>query len=293
MNQKNLSLTVFIVLIFLSVLVYKINHAGPEEAALQSAVETTSLFKEPGSFVIAEETFEQPFQPPSISAGAAVVEDLLSGKILFEKNSRRPWPMASLSKLMSAVLALEKIGLDQEIIFSEKTIATEGIGGWWQTGDRARAEDLIKTMLVVSSNDAAAAIAEHYGEEKFLRLLNDRAEEIGLEETFFNDPTGLSLLNQSRGEDLRLLGRYIYFNFPELLEWSRLPEIVVSGRKLLNINEFAGRPEWLGGKTGFTDESGGNLISFFNINSRPVLIIILGAEDRFGETKKIYNWLLN
>ncbi len=223
---------------------------------------------------------------PSITSIIALVKYLDNNLNIFELNINNRWPTASLTKLMTAVIAIEKGELNKEITINK------------DTGEIFTAEDLIKTMLIISSNDAAVALAEAISPE-FIQLMNQKAAELKMAETRFKDPTGLSFLNQSTVNDLTKLINYIYYNHPQIFEITRQEEIEIlelnSGeiRKLTNINQFAGQPDFIGGKTGFIDASGGNLISLFNKQGRLILIIVLGSKDRFTDTEKLFELVAN
>ena len=298
--NKHLALF-FTGLVFLLVIFSNILYSVPENMSLQESVDSTALnhnnlinqIYNPLPYQISNTVETLQIEPlPEVPAKIIFGEDLLSGKKYLEKNPYRYWPIASLTKLMTAVIASEKIGFEKTVILDEASIATEGIAGGWQINDRATIKELLGTMMVVSSNDAAMAIANYYGYENFLNEMREKAKILGMNDTVFSDPTGLSLINQSTLSDFRILVNYIFINHPDIFQLSRLPEIIVSGRSLKNINQFVGRENWLGGKTGFIDESGGNLVSIFEFRSRPILIIVFGAEDRFKETEIIYNWIV-
>ena len=214
---------------------------------------------------------------------------------LFDFNSQKRWPIASVSKLMTAAIALEKFGKEKEITISASAVATEGITGGFKAEEVFRVEDLIKAMMVVSSNDAAIALFEEGGKENFSALMNQKAKELGMNDTYYEEASGLSFLNQSTAADLAKLAFYIYNNHPEILEISKQKEVSITelkskkSRKLLNINRFAGQPNFMGGKTGYIDESGRNLVAFFNKGGKIVLTVVLGAENAFDETKKMLN----
>lgn len=217
---------------------------------------------------------------------------------IFELNIQKRWPIASLTKLMSSVIAIEKIGINNSINISQKAVDTEGMSGEFIIGETFRAIDLIKAMLMVSSNDAAMALAEKISEKEFVRLMVQKAKELKMAETNFSEPTGLSYLNQSTSEDLIKLVNYIYFYHPEIFEMSAVKERKIYNldstafKKLTNINQFAGEKhlnfEFLGGKTGYiSDETGRNLISVFKNSDKIILTVVLGAENAFNETKKM------
>src|SRR3989344_165709 len=234
---------------------------------------------------------------PELKVQAALAVDVESGIVLFELNSRARWPIASLTKLLTAAVVAENIGLEKPILISEKAWSTEGTAGNLLPGEVYKSGDLIKAMLVVSSNDAAAALAEFYGEDIFLEAMRQKALALDIVEASFADPTGLSFVNQASASDLVKLIKYLIEKRPELLEITRqktaeLLEINAGQKKTLtNINSFTGRPDFLGGKTGFIDASGSNLISVFQYQNRKIIIIVLGTNDRFGQTELLYNWI--
>ncbi len=216
-----------------------------------------------------------------------------SGSVVFELNSKKRWPIASLSKLMTGVIAAEKIGWNREVIMSEKAVNSEGVAGGFSAGEIFSVGDLIKAMLMVSSNDAAVAIAETLGENEFVDAMQSKASELKMLQTTYLEPSGLSFINQSTASDLAKLIGYIYQNHPELLEISRQKETTITelktrrARTLININHFAGQPDFIGGKTGYIDEAGRNLASLFNVNGRIFLIVVLGSDDAFKTTNKL------
>ena len=236
-----------------------------------------------------------------IEAKAALIKYLNKNESIFELNPDKHWSIASISKLMTAVVAFEQIGANREIKFDEGSIATEGIYGEFKEGEIFNSSDLIKAILLVSSNDAAMALAESIGEKAFVKLMNQKARELKMSDTVFFNPSGLSFLNQSTPNDLVKLAAYIYNNRREIFDITRQTEMPIieigfkKTRNLVNINQISGRNdfisgsliEFLGGKTGYLNESGRNLISLFSVNNQLVLTIILGAEDAYKETEKM------
>ena len=231
----------------------------------------------------------------SLKSRTALIKYIDYNFNLFAFNSQKRWPIASVSKLMTSVITLEKIGDEKEITISAAAVSTEGTTGGFKAGEIFKAEDLIKAMMVVSSNDAAVALAENYGKENFAGMMNQKAKELGMNDTYYEESTGLSFLNQSTADDLTKLAAYIYNNHPQILEVSRQKQVEITelkskkSRKLLNINRFAGSPDFIGGKTGYIDESGRNLVAFFSKDNQIILTVVLGAENAFDETKKMLN----
>ena len=231
------------------------------------------------------------------SAPVVLAKYLWKEESLAEKNINQRWAMASLTKLMSAVVAKENLNPDGAIIIDKESWAADGTAGGFLPGENFLVSDLIKAMLVVSSNDAAEALARSYDQKEFVSMMRRKAEQLGMFDTYYADTTGLSSLNQSTAADLEKLVRYIYSQYPEFFEISREREVEITElkskikRKLVNINKFTAEDYFIGGKTGFTEEAGGNLISLFRHQNQPLLIMIFGAEDRFAETQKVYDWI--
>lgn len=236
---------------------------------------------------------------PVIFAQAALLADLQTGETYFELNSRRQWPIASISKLVTAAVAFREIDLSQNITLSAEDflIDDNAVNKNLKIGETINGNDLLKTMLLVSSNEAAEAFARVYGRDNFVALMNSYAKENQMESTFFKDPTGLSVSNQSTPQDLRLLASAILKKQPEIFKITQTPGLEFqdaasgSAKTAININQFAGQADFVGGKTGYIDESGENLLSVFNLEGRRIFVVVLGAGDRFGETRKLLQWL--
>jgi len=222
-----------------------------------------------------------------------------SGQVIFELNPEKRWPIASLTKLMTAIVSIEKMDLDKEIVMTEKAVATEGTAGEFKIGEVFKLRDLIKAMFISSSNDAAVAIAESFGGQDFINEMQKKASELKMFSTTYLEPTGLSFINQSTANDLAKLMSYIYFEHPEILEISRQKEAEIlelktgEKRRILTVDKFAGEPDFIGGKTGYIDEAGRNLVGLFDINNKMFLTITLGAEDSFKETEKLKGLIQN
>jgi D-alanyl-D-alanine carboxypeptidase len=165
-------------------------------------------------------------------------------------------------------------------------------------GEKITVENLLYGTLVHSGNDAAYVLADNYGYEKFIKLMNEKAKKLSMKNTHFTDPTGLKENNQySSPFDLALAARELLKN-PYLAKIVSTKEIIISDvdfkyfHKLTNVNKLLGEIQGLGGlKTGYTQEAGENLVSFYKKNGHQYLIIILKSEDRFADTEKIINWI--
>lgn len=227
---------------------------------------------------------------PRVSASIYVLSDLDKSENILEKNEQSRWPVASLTKLMTALIAIENMAEARTIFINEKAVSEDGEAGGLKVGETYSVHDLVRATLLLSSNDAAYALAEGYGLKEFVSKMNEKARGIGMRNTFFKDPTGLSTLNQASAGDLKIFMSHVYKSNREILKISRETQSQIqelnSGRRrtIFNINRFSGRDDFLGGKTGFITDSGGNLVSLFSRNGRPLFILVMNADDRFAET---------
>lgn len=277
---------------FAAVLLYpKISFPIQEESQSKSSNEFAKA-----SLVVVPATEIKPAINVNASAAGAYDE---TGREVFGWQTKKKWPTASLTKLMTAYVAFNKMHHDEKVTMTADVLKTEGTSGDFSENEQFVVEDLIKATLLVSSNDAAAALTTHYGQSDFLKDMNQTAFEIGMKDTNFSDSTGLSVENQSTVEDLARLTEFISSESPEVLAITRKKSDIIleirggKRRVLNNINVFSGGLKFIGGKTGSTPEAGGNLISVFDSNG-PKIVIVLGAEDRFAETEKILkslSWL--
>jgi len=211
-----------------------------------------------------------PDPPQNLNLESALIKDLESNTYYLRLKTHQQWPMASLTKLLTSVIALEKMNSSKKI------------------------NDLIKRMMIYSDNRAAEQLSEAYGRQEFLTAMQEKTKQLGMENTSIFDESGLSFLNQSTVEDLEKLVVYITKKHPQIFQFSRESEIVVNNNKRKNINKFAGQTDFLGGKTGYTDEAHGNLITLFEFNGHPVMIIVLGTADRherFNQTNILRQWI--
>lgn len=218
-------------------------------------------------------------------------------KILFNKNSHAKFPIASITKLMTAVIAFENYNLVQKVKISEEAFLQEGEPGNLAVDRELTVSDLLHIMLIESNNTAALALSEGMDKFDFVRLMNEKARALSMGKTFFLEPTGLASENVSSASDLMKLTKYIINYHPEISQISRLKEYeLVNYGTLVNTDELLGEvPDIMVGKTGFTLEAKGCLLLVLK-NPREqgyLFYVILGAEDRFKEMKKMIDWANN
>jgi D-alanyl-D-alanine carboxypeptidase len=235
---------------------------------------------------------------PVIAAQAVTVQSIDSHFSFLNYHTYALWPMASLTKLLTATVALENLGLDAKVSVSEHAVQTEGASGGLVAGEKYATRDLVKLMLLSSSNDAAAAFEEYaFASDTFVGLMTKKIAEIGMTQTVVNDASGLSDYNVSSASDLLKLARYIAERHPEIFEWTRLQTFIAqplgaaTSNNIANINPFSADRDFLGGKTGTSPAAGENLLALFRAGDRRIAVVVLGAKDRVALTNSLRNWI--
>lgn len=224
-----------------------------------------------------------------ISAEALLIKEL-RGKNLFSKNAYQERPIASLTKLMSSYLAYLIYQPEDVFVFDKEAILQEGEVGNFVVGEKITRDQALKASLVASSNDAIYLLAKNYSLENFIKLMNEKAKEIGMRKTRFVDPTGISKDNLSTAYDLYLLAEKIYTTVPEIFSFSTLEKVIINGKILWTTNLLL--PKYknilVGGKTGFTSDAGECLLMILKFENSPfVSVVILNSKDRFTDAEKI------
>lgn len=237
---------------------------------------------------------------PSVSARAFLVADLDTGQVYSEQNTNTPLPIASITKLVTALVANETIASERMVLTTSRAAGAPGNSGDLEMGEKMKQSDILYPLLLNSGNDAAYAIADHYGKDYFSFLLNKQARALGMTQTHFDEASGLSSENVSTANDLFALARYIYerkrFLFDITTEESK--EIVsTSGgvHTYRNIHPLRNTEGFIGGKNGYIRASRQTLLTLFetNINgqTRNILITVLGAENNVRDTLSLLSWL--
>ena len=255
-------------------------------------------------------------QPPELAARAYLLLDLTSEQELAARDADAPVPPASLTKLMTAYLVFDalrigKLELEQRLPVSELAQRQPGSRMFVAAGQRVPVEDLIKGLLVQSGNDAAIALAEGVAGsvERFVQLMNEQAQALGMKATRFANPTGLTQPgHQSSARDLAILGTRLLRDFPAYAHFHAIRKYRYGGtppandgnRNLLLFRD----PSVDGLKTGHTDAAGYCMVAtaareFPNLGPgaapgrRRLLAVVLGTDNenaRAGETQKLLNW---
>lgn len=239
---------------------------------------------------------KNPFYFPETSAEGVYVVDLPSFTPILERNKHVKFLPASTTKIITALVAYDLYKPD-DVITVKKTIY-EGQLMELQIGEKITVENLLYGLLVHSGNDAAYILADNYGYEKFIVLMNKKASQLKMSNSYFSDPAGLEETNHyTTPFDLALAGRELLKN-QYLSKIVSTKEIIISDvdfkyfHKLTNINKLLGEISGLGGlKTGYTEEAGENLVSFYKKNGHQFIIVILKSLDRFQDTTNVIKWI--
>jgi len=243
----------------------------------------------------------------NISAVSWLVGEIDSGKILLKKNENFHFFPASLSKLMTAILVLDNIDLDEVVTISDYAISAEGEEGNLKAGEKITVKNLVEMLLISSSNDAAIALEETLAKKgfDFLSLTEEKLKQLKMADTAIFDSTGLDRRgNFSTTSDLFLLTREIYKNYPLIGQITRQAQKEIfstdfkTSHLLKNTNELVLKIDNLwGGKTGSTPIAKDCLLTIYEFtlpekdDKIPIAIIVLNSSDRFNDTLKLYQWV--
>lgn len=253
-------------------------------------------------------------EDPNLEAESVLMIDIDTDYVFFQKNSNLRRPIASVSKLMSALVAQKYISNGQNILLDKESLHVEGDSGNGLTeGEVFAADDLVKIMLLASSNKSAYALANFFGFDQFVAKMNDEAKRLNMTQTSFVEPSGLSMSNQSTVGDLKKLAQGILQENPGIFVITQNNSLQINslGDKanshlIKNINLFSQSPksleemgiQYLGGKTGYTDEAKEAYVGVFSIPSSKfsgqkirVLTIILSSENRYKDIESLLRWI--
>ncbi len=227
----------------------------------------------------------------STNARAACLIDADSGAILYSLNENERLPMASTTKIMSAIVALEHGDLNAVVKIDKKACDVEGSSVYLKEGEELTLSQLLLAMMLESANDSASAIAIHVGGsiEGFADMMNEKATELGLENTNFENPHGLDSENHyTTAKDLAILSAYAIKNpdFAKLVSTYKatIPMGESSHRYLLNHNKLLKQYDGaIGVKTGFTKKSGRCLVSAAQRNGITLVAVTLNCPDDWRE----------
>lgn len=235
--------------------------------------------------------------PPILSARSAIVIDIDSKTIIYEKNPDLKLLPASTTKIMTALVSLENYALTDVVTIGE--IKTEKNIMDLKPGEKITVENLLSGLLIYSANDAAIALARFFpgGEIGFVKAMNEKAKALHLINTQFTNPVGFDDFGHyTTVHDLSLLTA-------AAMQQAALAKIVATisltvadtentvSHELVNVNKLLGQiPGLAGVKTGWTTLAGECLVGFTKRNGRGIITVVLGSVDRFGETQQLIDW---
>lgn len=247
------------------------------------------------------------FVAPTVRASSYVVLDIQRGTVIAEKNSQATVPLASITKVMSALVARNVLPKNSEVTIRKEFLDEEGDSGL-RDGEVFKLGDLLDLSLIVSSNDGARSIASvagafmlgtkdyTFGRSEFIREMNIEAQKLGLTSLTFTNETGLDNTDGTTGgkgnaQDVAKLFAYTLKRYPDLLEATHKNTDTVKSVQYIhdveNTNTILGEiPNIIASKTGFTNMAGGNLAVVFDAGfGRPIAIVVLGSttEGRFSD----------
>jgi D-alanyl-D-alanine carboxypeptidase (penicillin-binding protein 5/6) len=227
-----------------------------------------------------------PVSALSVSADSAIVIEANSGRVIYEKDADTRRPMASTTKIMTAIVALEACDMSQTVSISGEAVGIEGSSVYLKTGDKLSLGDLVWALMLESANDAAAAIAiEVAGSiEAFAEMMNEKAAELGLTDSHFTNPHGLDNKDHyTTARDLARLASYALKNprFREIvstyrhsISFGNETRYLLNHNKMLKLYDGA-----VGVKTGYTKRSGRCLVSAAERNGVTLVAVTLNAPD--------------
>lgn len=239
----------------------------------------------------------------AVQSSAFLVQDQATGAVLLEKNAHAVQPIASITKLMTAMVTLDaNLGLSEALTVTEDDVDNlKGTRSRLRVGTQLSREEMLRLALMSSENRAASALARHYpgGRSMFVQAMNQKAQSLGLNDTHFKDSTGLDSENVSSPHDLARLVDAAH-QYPLIREFSTTPSgaFDVAGRTLQfsNTNSLVKSPSWEIGlsKTGYINEAGKCLVMQAWLNNKPIIIVLLdswGKMTRIGDANRIKRWI--
>ncbi len=228
----------------------------------------------------------------SVSAKAAILYDCDTGRTLYEKNADEQRLIASTTKIMTAVVALERARLDDVVTVTQAHMV-EGSSMYLKPGQTVSVEKLLYGLMLCSGNDAALCLADHCGDgvENFVALMNDKARTLGMTNTSFENPNGLDgQQHYSTARDMALLAAYAAED-PTFRRICSSKSATVDGRTMENHNRLLKELEGcIGMKTGYTKAAGRTLVTVCERDGRRLAAVTLHDGNDWADHKALYTW---
>jgi D-alanyl-D-alanine carboxypeptidase len=267
------------------------------------------------------DNFQEQYGPP-ISAKSFLAADLKSNFIFTDKNSNEQLPIASITKLMTALVAVEYVNIENKITITPEMLVKTSIPRL-KAGEKVSLYNLLHLLLKESSNEAAVAISYFLGPERFVQLMNQKAAAIGMTNTHFVDVSGSDWGNVSTARDILALSQYLYNNRSFILKiTTNSADSNVYGPSVFadiqNFNVFADDSNFIGGKVGMNGAASGTIMAVFrepfltnnatsgfsvtsssvglidtSVTERPIMLVILGSDNYAQDAKNLLLWIKN
>lgn len=230
----------------------------------------------------------------SFTARAYLIGNVETGEIIAQKNSGSAMPVASMSKLITAIVATDTIASTTIIeITAAEASSTDPDSSGIGAGEKFALNEMLYPLLLSSSNIAAEAIASSTDRRKFLELMSGYAWEVGAPRAYFADPSGINPHNMASAEGIFEIAKYLYKSRSDILALTRIPEIFVAttsdhGAHIFkSTHPFVMDARFVGGKTGRTPEAGETMLTILNIDGQPIAFVVMGSAYgmREGDTK--------
>lgn len=237
-----------------------------------------------------------PNKPVLVTAGSYLISDLKTKEKIIGRNENKVYPIASVSKLMTAVVSLENYNQNATTSVSKIASKTYGNKNKLKAGEKIKIGDLLYPLLLESNNASTEVLAEFGGRDLFIKEMNNKAKSLGMLDTHFDDPSGLSPNNVSTAEDLLKLVDYIYQNYKFVFDISKEKSHKIGLHNWGNVNNLIGMRYYVGGKNGYTEEANRTLVSLFDIplakdQNRLVALVLLSSGDRKKDTNSLINYV--
>lgn len=241
---------------------------------------------------------------PNVFAKSILLIDVPTSYILYSQSPEQKTPIASTTKIMTAIIVLENYKFDEIITVPKEAVQVIGSDIQLRTDEKLTVEDLLNGLLINSGNDAAYALALKMGSiEKFVEKMNSKAQEFGLRNTNFKDPAGLDDTGYSTAKDLAVMTAYALRN-PKFVQITKTKEKTIYStdgnikHDLKNSNRLVAEFDYsgaIGVKTGFTPEAGHALVAAVERNNRTLVSVVLNTAENTitasaTESRKLFDW---
>ena len=227
------------------------------------------------------------------SAASAILMDADSGRVLYERNADRKMLIASTTKILTALVAIEEGDLHDSVKVSREAAYTEGSAMYLTEGETLTLETLLYGVLLCSGNDAAVAVAQHVGGsvKGFVALMNEKARELGMEHSSFANPNGLDdEQHYSTARDMAKLARAALEN-ETLMRIASTRSVTIGGRTMTNHNKLLHYVDGcLGLKTGYTKAAGRTLVSCAEKNGQRLIAVTLQDGNDWADHQALYEY---